>query len=253
MTKKNRKKKYRNFNIFQTKKMFPKFFHLSIIAIASQLLVNYFIRADDEFKYFESDPSLQEMMPQIEMDKFLEDFHATYYNRNQICGGTTNLINTEPNSKPKKEITRLSEILARGIMNNVENLALIQNEKFRKMMRMPIVVYDPTNGRFNSESGDKRCDFMDNGTSMICPWHYELRVREDMFPRMRMNAICNCKYGCLAKTEVEEHLQIHVNYCRPVFSYMPVLVKEKSGEWMFAIEEVPTACACSINLEVAHG
>lgn len=89
-------------------------------------------------------------------------------------------------------------------------------------------------------------------TAPVCPWHWVLIEREDLYPFVRANAKCNCN-NCLAKT-VYDTKNVNLSQCRQTFMLLPSLVRRSvSGsleKWWFTFEEVPSSCYCAIKLNI---
>lgn len=163
------------------------------------------------------------------------------------------------------EVSNHSQLVGRfalSLSKSIEDFSLISIDEWRSQMKMTMVAYDPHQGVLKNIYGNKTCDLIKMPSedknepaphSPVCPWHYELRVRDNIYPHMRVNAICNCQ-KCLAKTEFDA--KFNFSRCRQVFTYMPVLIREtaKSAKgpntvWRFGMEQVATSCVCSLTKE----
>lgn len=89
-------------------------------------------------------------------------------------------------------------------------------------------------------------------TAAVCPWHWVLIERDDLYPFVRANAKCNCK-DCLAKT-VYDTKNVNLSQCEQKIMLLPSLVRQSvSGgleKWRFSLEEVPSSCYCAIKLNI---
>jgi len=191
----------------------------------------------------------------------LDEFMVSFLNQTQhINKNNSDPITTEvdPELKSKKHLNEhLIEVLSQGILNNMEHVSLIQNDEYRKQnietyKRLIIKPYENNYGteKTTGESNRKICKLHENGIGPVCPHYFEIRRRDDMYPNMRMNAICSCP-KCLLTLGTQSNNQTssnQISYCGQVFTYFPVLVK-KDNKWEFFMEEVPTSCACMFNLK----
>ena len=83
--------------------------------------------------------------------------------------------------------------------------------------------------------------------SPLCPWHWLINERENIFPFTRAVANCNCK-ECQARTFDKS---INATACEPLITPTPALYRESiengTENWKFVLEEVPTSCFCSVS------
>lgn len=84
----------------------------------------------------------------------------------------------------------------------------------------------------------------------VCSWHWILVERESIFPFIRANAKCNCE-NCQAKT-IYDSDKFKFSKCKPIYSLLPALTRESITndveKWVFSLEEVSTACVCSLTI-----
>lgn len=93
-------------------------------------------------------------------------------------------------------------------------------------------------------SNQTKWDWQPVGSSLICPHHFVLVHREDRFPRVIWQAVCNCK-------DTDERGEISYNHykCRPITVLRPVLVKTRNCNpssnlyaWENRMERVAISC-----------
>ncbi len=89
----------------------------------------------------------------------------------------------------------------------------------------------------------------------VCPWHWLIVKRNDMFPFTRVIAKCNC-VTCQAKTIYDSDM-MRMSSCNPVYILTPALVKDTlvmngTEKWTFCMEKVLFSCVCSIRLNPKH-
>lgn len=177
----------------------------------------------------------------------------------QVIRPQTNLTQ----SSSKKENVILYKVYAEAVSNNLDDITFMSVDAFKPRYSIRQVKYDANQGRLIAKYGSQKCSLESDPsdeeaendqqaprTMPICPWHYELTLRDNIYPYMRINAKCNC-VDCLAKTKFDA--KYTMSYCRQVFTLMPVLIKTRTQsadfEWKFAMEQVATSCVCSINLK----
>lgn len=145
-----------------------------------------------------------------------------------------------------------NKLLVAGFIGQMQNLALIRVDNFRKVMKHTerlIEPYDPSNSITKSTIGSKECEWDQAGKGSICPHYFQVRYRENMYPKLSTVAVCSCR-GCLSQYSTDGQHEDRYNtysYCSPVYSYFPALMRT-DNTWKFVIEQVPTSCTCKMFL-----
>ena len=97
-----------------------------------------------------------------------------------------------------------------------------------------------------------KCKLLKNVTEFnemsICPWHTHVISRQNIYPSIISNAVCNCGNCQKINTEKED-----VEYkCRPVYRLSPALIRKENCnpitgiyEWTPVLEKISVACVCA--------
>lgn len=171
---------------------------------------------------------------------------------------------TFKNEQPKRTHKKFSESFIKIMAEKIDELSLSSIPEIQDKLNEKIIKYNPNSGSVVRKYGTESCELLSllrsDDTSnknkeyksvQVCPWHYVLSTREDRYPYMRVNAVCNCK-NCLAKTVFDLDAK-KFSTCQQQFTLMPSLIKEQASptdepKWVFAMEEVATSCTCTIKL-----
>ena len=159
------------------------------------------------------------------------------------------IIPQQKSPDPKVIHKSLSSLYAEKIIQNMENILLISIDEYQVINKDLILEDAEANkGILFRIFGKKSCsldDQGDNEVKSVCPWHYELRFRQNMYPHRRVFSKCNCD-KCLIHSKFDNN-HIQFSACTPVYTMMPAMIREKD-EWNFVLENVPTSCQCSVKL-----
>lgn len=156
---------------------------------------------------------------------------------------------------PRRIHKKFAETFSRILIEKMNEFALSSIPGYQEKLKEKIVKYLPDSTRVVRKYGFEACELknpnVNSRKAQICPWHYELSIRDDRYPFMRLNAVCNCK-NCLAKTVFDLDAK-KFSLCQQQFTLMPSLIKEKTNQdlepkWRFAMEEVATSCTCTLRL-----
>lgn len=206
---------------------------------------------NSEEKYFDHDPALKKL-PDDVLKNFLQDFNRKYNKTKEL-----NEVTTE---KPSRKMNKkFFEFLVKDLVDSLDDIPKMELDETKQNYKHIILNHTEERGNMVRKYGSMMCsleeksnklDLSPNG-SPVCPWHHELRVRENIYPHLRLFAKCNC-VNCLAKTKFDSD-RYFFSGCRQAFSLMPALVKRVSSQtgevqWKFVMEKIPTACFCSIRL-----
>jgi hypothetical protein len=175
------------------------------------------------------------------------------YNNSQNASTThVELIfdeHTNPNKIPSKLKKELSESFADAL--DIYSICLV--DQMREICQKSLRKFDQQKqGSLIERIGFRDCfrfsnkkeDKSNQANGAMCPWHSEIRFREDMYPVFRAHAICNCNIS----QKITEKLgnSLYQSYrCKQVFTLQPALFKENLGKqqrWVFGYEEIPTSC-----------
>lgn len=168
-------------------------------------------------------------------------------------------LNISIDSKTKSEI--LNEYLSLKLYENSDTLQLLQRTEFRILSESSFRIIK-NNGQYSSNNnnfkiGSTSCSLEKVAQTLqinkpvpICPWHWEIFKREDIYPFKIQVAVCNCK-NCQAKT-IYDSDEFRLSECQSQNSFMPVLIRtylfNNTEKWSFGFEEVPSSCVCAIKL-----
>lgn len=115
------------------------------------------------------------------------------------------------------------------------------------------VFNDTGNVTFNTTIGNRNCRLLNMTIpeeTATCPWHYNLVFREDRYPQIRKNAVCNCQ-NC---RPILKYVNATCHSCKLLKELRPILYRDKCVynryenryfyELKIGLEEVSIACTC---------
>lgn len=115
--------------------------------------------------------------------------------------------------------------------------------------------------RTSNKHGIDKCDLenvalnnYDENVS-VCPWHWIVIEREELYPFKLPVAKCNCA-NCQAKTKYDTDMK-SISGCNTNYALKPVLARltdvpdlsNTEEIWVFNLEEVPVSCSCSVRIK----
>lgn len=180
-----------------------------------------------------------------------KNFSTTLYNSNFFI---RNHLKIFINDTFRIEI--LNSFLAAKIFQNIEELNMVIGPDYGFFPNhIPIISFIPKY-QIKMTLGAPNCSLEKVAITKlseavpICPWHWLITERHDVFPFKRANAKCNC-INCQAKTIFDSDSR-KLSSCQNEKILMPALFRESivnhTEQWSFYLEEVPIACICSIRL-----
>lgn len=115
--------------------------------------------------------------------------------------------------------------------------------------------------RTTKKHGIDKCDLENVARSnyienvSVCPWHWIVIEREELYPFNLPVAKCNC-INCQAKTRYDSDRR-SISACTTNYALKPVLAKlpyasglnDNEELWVFNLEEVPVSCSCSVRIK----
>lgn len=138
-----------------------------------------------------------------------------------------------------------------AMIDYIEATAYINDyTSWHNLKNLTVLEYIPIkSGRLVFKPSDHTtdCSLEASSNRNTCPSHYEIRERNGMEPKMRKLAVCNCA-SCLPKNKSGKCKMNQFSKCIPVFSYYPALRLTQNNRYEFIVEQVPTSCACTFNL-----
>ncbi len=117
-----------------------------------------------------------------------------------------------------------------------------------KIIKVPAYDQDSFKIGFNDCQKDK---LSKEKIGPLCPWHWLISERENIFPFSRALAKCNCEQCQIQIFENSTNETKTQAACNPLITLTPALIRESiingTENWRFVLEEVPTSCFCSIS------
>ncbi|RNA40432.1 hypothetical protein BpHYR1_013650 [Brachionus plicatilis] len=135
----------------------------------------------------------------------------------------------------------VSKFYSEKVYENMDAIILVQLDEYKESFKN-LFSNDSNSGIKYHVYGDLSCSIKNRHIKSVCPYHYELKFRRELFPHRRVFTVCNCKQCQIVGYKLSE-----ITKCQPISIPMPALKKEKD-RWKFIIEEVPVACECVLNI-----
>lgn len=135
----------------------------------------------------------------------------------------------------------ISKLYAQNIVEKIEEIILIQLDEYKESYKNVFLNNSNTGIKYNLH-GDVSCSIKNKKIKSVCPYHYEVIFRKDIYPHRRVFTVCNCK-NC----QLVSYKFIKSTKCEPITIPMPALKKE-ANKWEFIFEKVSVGCECVLNI-----